>query len=150
MVPHPLGFFLYNTRIIFKMVKVILEWKKLKNNSISIPNPGKFNPKSHRHLFILLLRQIRNRCHTHPPAPPPPPSHPQFSLEFSTNVARTEGQLLLVDGSENDSDEGPTQYSSAMSGDSMKSCEIMPPPQKKDMMSHQRCSVLAKKFNGAH
>jgi hypothetical protein len=30
----------------------------------------------------------------------PPSPHPQFSLEFSSRVARTDGQLLLVDGND--------------------------------------------------
>jgi hypothetical protein len=42
----------------------------------------------------------------------------QFSLEFSVRVAKTDGQLLLVDGKEDDSDKGPMQYSSPVSGDS--------------------------------
>jgi hypothetical protein len=41
----------------------------------------------------------------------------QFSLEFSGRVARTDGQLLLVDSGEDDSDEDLTQDSSPVSGD---------------------------------
>jgi hypothetical protein len=48
---------------------------------------------------------------------PPPPPNPQFRL---ARVARTGGPLQLVEGREDDSDEGPLgdTYSASMSGDS--------------------------------
>jgi hypothetical protein len=47
---------------------------------------------------------MRDECTEILPLPLP---HLKFSLEFSARVARTDSQLLLLDGKEDDSDEGP-------------------------------------------